>query len=169
MAGEGAGLMHCPPDWCPRPRDTGWFAGFSAMTGAQDGPVPYAADASRFLGATLDPTPLYRLNGVQRWLDREGVTVAGIHAHVGALQQLLIDTLDDEGRSQLVPGLEEVSDRGNFLTFRRPDAGELYDKLHAAGVVTDFRDDRLRIGFGLYHGESDVEELCHRWSQIKPT
>ncbi|MGH9039312.1 MAG: aminotransferase class V-fold PLP-dependent enzyme [Acidimicrobiia bacterium] len=167
MAGEGACLMHCPPGWCPRPRDTGWFAGFAAMTGAQDGPVPYAPDASRFLGATLDPTPLYRFNGVQRWLDGMGVKVADIHAHAGGLQQQLIDSLDDEGRSQLVPGLDEVGDRGNFLTFRRPDAGEVYDKLHAAGVVTDFRDDRLRIGFGLYHGESDVDELCSRWSQLK--
>ena len=167
MAGEGACFLHCPPGWCPRPRDTGWFAGFTAMTDAQDGPVPYAADGSRFLGATLDPAPLYRFNAVQRWLDSMAVTVDAIHTHVARLQRLLVDRLDDEGRSQLVPGLDEVDDRGNFLTFRRPDAGELYAKLHAAGVITDFRDDRLRIGFGLYHGESDVDELCHRWAAIK--
>ena len=167
MAGEGACLMHCPPGWCPRPRDTGWFAGFSAMTGAQGGPVPYAADGSRFLGATLDPAPLYRFNAVQRWLDSLGVTVDAIHAHVGRLQKLLIDRLDDEGRASLVPGLDEVDDRGNFLTFRRPDAGALCARLHAAGVVTDFRDDRLRIGFGIYHGEADVDDLCHRWAEIK--
>ena len=167
MAGEGACFLHCPPGWCPRPRDTGWFAGFSAMTGAQGGPVPYAADGSRFLGATLDPAPLYRFNAVQRWLDGLGVTVDAIHAHVSGLQQRLVDRLDEEGRESLVPGLDEAADRGNFLTFRRPDAGEVYAKLHAAGVVTDFRDDRLRIGFGLHHGDSDVDELCHRWAEIK--
>jgi kynureninase len=167
MAGEGACFLHCPPGLCPRPRDTGWFAGFTAMTEAQGGPVPYAADGSRFLGATLDPAPIYRLNAVQRWLDSVGVTVEGIHTHVARLQKLLADRLDDEGRGQLVPGLDEVDDRGHFLTFRRPDAGELYAKLHAAGVITDFRDDRLRIGFGLYHSESDVDELCHRWAGVK--
>jgi selenocysteine lyase/cysteine desulfurase len=167
MAGEGACFLHCPPGWCPRPRDTGWFAGFEAMTDAQGGPVPYAADGSRVLGATLDPAPLYRLNAVQRWLDGMGVTVDTIHAHVGALQKLLIDRLDDEGRAMLVPGVDEVDDRGHFLTFRRPDAGDLYQRLHAAGVVTDFRHDRLRIGFGLYHDENSVDELCHRWAQAK--
>ncbi|MGH9002570.1 MAG: aminotransferase class V-fold PLP-dependent enzyme, partial [Acidimicrobiia bacterium] len=143
MAGEGACFLHCPPGWCPRPRDTGWFAGFSGMTDAQGGPVPYAADGSRFLGATLDPAPLYRFNAVQRWLDGMGVSVADIHAHVGGLQRLLIDRLGEEARAQLVPGVDEVGDRGNFLTFRRPDAADLYARLHAAGVVTDHRDDRL--------------------------
>ncbi len=164
MTGEGACFLVCPPGWCPRPLDTGWFAGFSAMTEAQGGPVPYAADGSRFLGATLDPAPLYRFNAVQRWLDGLGVTVDAIHAHVGRLQKLFVDRLDDEARAQLVPGLDEVGDRGHFLTFRRPDAGELYAKLHAAGVVTDFRDDRLRIGFGLYHDESAIDELFDRWA-----
>jgi selenocysteine lyase/cysteine desulfurase len=166
MAGEGACFLVCPPGLCPRPRDTGWFAGFTAMTEAQGGPVPYAADGSRFLGATLDPAPLYRLNAVQRWLDGLGMTVEGIHAHVGRLQKLVVDRLDDGTRAQLVPGLDEVDDRGHFLTFRRPDAGELYARLHAAGVITDFRDDRLRIGFGLYHGESDVDELFDRWAAL---
>ena len=86
--------------------------------------MPYAADGSRFLGATLDPAPLYRLNAVQRWLDGLGVTVAAIHAHVGASRSFLVDRLDAEGRPMLVPGVDEVEDRGHFLTFRRPDAGD---------------------------------------------
>ncbi|HEY3240396.1 MAG TPA: aminotransferase class V-fold PLP-dependent enzyme [Acidimicrobiia bacterium] len=167
MAGEGACFLHCPPGVCPRPRDTGWFAGFEAMTDAQGGPVPYATDGSRFLGATLDPAPLYRFNAVQRWLDGLGVTVDTIHSHVGGLQKLLLDRLDDQSRASLVPGLEEVDDRGHFLTFRRPDAGDLYQRLHAAEVVTDHRHDRLRIGFGLYHDENDVDEFCRRWAEVK--
>jgi selenocysteine lyase/cysteine desulfurase len=34
--------------------------------------------------------------------------------------------------------------------------------LHAAGVIVDHRHDRLRIGFGLYHGDADVDELRRR-------
>jgi selenocysteine lyase/cysteine desulfurase len=160
MAGEGACFMHCPPGRCPRPRDTGWFAGFEGMTEAQGGAVPYPADASRFLGATLDPSPLYRFNAVQRWLGQLGVTVDAIHAHVGRLQKLLLDRLGDWARASLVPAESEVSDRGNFLTFRLPDAGAVHLRLHDAGIVTDFRDDRLRVGFGIYHDETDVDTLA---------
>jgi kynureninase len=160
MAGEGACFLHCPPGWCPRPRDTGWFAGFQGMTDAQGGAVPYAADGSRFLGATLDPAPLYRFNAVQRWLDELGLTVDAIHAHVGRLQKLLLDRLGERWQAALTPGGSEVDDRGNFLTFRLPDSENVYRGLHDAGVITDYRDDRLRIGLGLYHDESDVDALA---------
>jgi kynureninase len=159
MAGEGACFLHCPSDWCPRPRDTGWFAGFEGMAEAQREEVPYPADGSRFLGATLDPAPLYRFNAVQRWLDELGVTVDAIHAHVGRLQKLLLDRLGETWQAALVPRGPEVDDRGNFLTFRLPEAGAAYRRLHDAGVITDYRHDRLRIGFGIYHDESDVEQL----------
>jgi kynureninase len=167
MAGEGACFLHCPPGWCPRPPDTGWFAGFGTLTDARaGGVVPYAADGSRFLGATFDPTPLYRFNAVQRWLDDLGVTVEAIHAHVGRLQGALLDRLDARTRAALVPGAGEVDERGHFLTFRLPDAGVLHQRLRAAGVITDHRDDRLRVGFGLYHGDADVEELCRRLAAV---
>ncbi|MGH8997918.1 MAG: aminotransferase class V-fold PLP-dependent enzyme [Acidimicrobiia bacterium] len=163
MAGEGACFMHCPPGYALRPLDTGWFAEFSDLAAAaQPGQVPFAPDGSRFAGGTFDSTPLYRLNAVQRWLDDIGVSVADIHTHVARLQQLVIDQLDDRGRAALVPGLDEVADRGHFLVLRLPDAGLVRQRLADAGVMVDHRDDRLRIGFGLYHDESDVDELIQR-------
>jgi kynureninase len=33
-------------------------------------------------------------------------------------------------------------------------------------VITDHRDDRLRIGFGLYHDAGDVDELLHRLETV---
>jgi len=33
MAGEGVCFLHCPPGYGLRPRDTGWYAGFSALEG----------------------------------------------------------------------------------------------------------------------------------------
>ena len=56
MAGEGACFLHCPPGYAPRPADTGWFAGFGALTTRPGERVAYAADGSRFLGATFDPS-----------------------------------------------------------------------------------------------------------------
>lgn len=167
MAGEGACFMHCPPGYAPRPPDTGWFAGFSELaTAASPGQVAYAPDGSRFLGATFDPTGVYRFNSVQRWLDGLRVSVADIHAHVARLQACFLDRLDSRWRAALVPDESEVDERGHFLTFRLPEAGALYDRLHAAGVIADHRDDRLRFGFGLYHDESDVEELYRRLTAI---
>lgn len=176
MAGEGACFLHCPPGYAPRPPDTGWFAGFGDLSAAPSGgPVPYPADGLRFLGATIDPTPLYRFNAVQRWLDDTGWPVERIHAHVARLQGLLLDRLDalgtsegaagGLGRAALVPP-ERVGERGHFLTFRLPEAGKLHAALASAGVVTDHRDDRLRLGLGVYHDGTDVDELCRRLAAL---
>jgi selenocysteine lyase/cysteine desulfurase len=167
MAGEGACFLVCPPGYAEQPVDTGWFAGFSQLAAAPaPGRVPFAPDGSRFLGGTFDPTPLYRLNAVQRWLDSLGIDEAAIHGHVGRLQGLFLDRLAARWQDALLPA-ERTGRRGNFLTFRRPDAGELYRRLHDDGVITDCRDDRLRIGFGLYHDESDVDELLRRLKRIE--
>src|SRR5437868_816395 len=53
MAGEGVCFLHCPPGYGARPRDTGWYAGFSGLE-QRTGGVAYASDGSRFLGATFD-------------------------------------------------------------------------------------------------------------------
>jgi selenocysteine lyase/cysteine desulfurase len=162
MAGEGACFAHCPPGYAERPRDTGWFAGFATLAEGAAGKVAYAPGGGRFLGATFDPTGVYRLNAVQRWLDGLGVTVADIHGHVGRLQQRFLAA---GPHPELVPG-PDVTDRGHFLTFRLPDAGAAQAALHAGGVITDHRADRLRIGFGLYHDDDDVDELVRRLATV---
>jgi selenocysteine lyase/cysteine desulfurase len=170
MAGEGACFLHVPPGQALRPRDTGWFASFGTLETGDDGVVPYAAGGARFLGATFDPVGLYRFNAVMDWLAGLGVTVAAIHAHVRGLQQAFIDRLAALGLSvlhpaQLVVALEQPN-RGHFLTFRTPEAGALHQRLLDAGVVTDYRGDRLRFGFGLYHDPEDIERLCERLARV---
>jgi selenocysteine lyase/cysteine desulfurase len=154
MAGEGACFLHCPPGYGPRPVDTGWYAGFGDLVAGPGNSVGYPADGGRFLGATFDPTALYRFNAVQRWLDDIGTDVAEIHAHVAALQDRLLDLL-----SGVLPP-PDADPRGHFLSIRLPDAGDVYSRLHDAGIVTDFRGDRLRIGLGLYHDADDVEAIA---------
>ena len=162
MAGEGACFAHCPPGYAERPRDTGWFAGFAQLSGGSAGKVAYAPGGGRLLGATFDPTGLYRLNAVQRWLDDLGVTVADIHAHVGALQARFLAA---GPHPELLPDAS-APERGHFLTFRLPDAAAVHAALHAAGVIADYRDDRLRIGFGLYHDDADIDELRRRLAEV---
>ena len=166
MAGEGAAFLHCPPGYGPRPVDTGWYAGFSALATGAAGQVAYADDGSRFLGATFDPSGLYRANAVHRWLDHNDVEVADIHAHVRALQQRFVTAASAHpAREELVATLMPADvehDRGNFLTVRTAVAGGLDLALARHRVVADHRRDRLRLGFGCYHHDGDVDELWRR-------
>jgi kynureninase len=158
MAGEGACFLHCPPGHAPRPRDTGWFAAFGALTGAQQG-VPYGTDGSRFLGATFDPSGLYRLAAVFDWIDAIGLTVPAIHAHVLALQELFLARIAAVAplrQARLVTPVSPGLPRGHFLTFETAQAGALHDRLAAAGIVTDVRGDRIRFGFGCYHVTEEI-------------
>jgi kynureninase len=166
MSGEGVCFAHCPPGYCERPVDTGWFAGFGQLeTLGRDFQVEYAADGSRFLGATLQPTAIYRFNAVMDWLFGLGLTPGDIHRHARQLQDRFLDGLEGPLAEALVPD-RSVADRGNFLTFRLPEAGNLYRRLLADNVVTDYRADRLRIGFGLYHDPDDVDELIARVAEV---
>ena len=163
MAGEGACFLHCPPGWAERPRATGWFAGFGALSEAPQGAVPYPHDGRRFLGATFDPSGLFRFDATMRWLQEAGVTVAQIHAHAHALQERFVAGLAGTGldAGRLVVPLGERR-RGNFLAFDLPDAAAWQARLAAARIVTDHRGSRLRFGFGLHHTEEEVERLLER-------
>jgi kynureninase len=165
MAGEGACFMHCPPGVAPRPRNTGWFASFGTLSTGDRG-VPYPADAWRFMGATFDPSGLYRLDAVLDWLTAENLDAGAVHAHAVALQEQFMATMAARpvgpfAFERLVVPLAEPS-RGNFLAFEHPDAAVWYRRLRAAGIVTDVRETRLRVGFGLYHTTADVERLVAR-------
>jgi selenocysteine lyase/cysteine desulfurase len=162
MSGEGMCFAHCPPGYGTRPVDTGWFAGFSDLEATVSiEPISYAADGSRFLGATFDVTPLFRFNAVVRWLTDLGVTVADIHEHAMTLQTLFLDEVDGQLADALIPD-RSWPDRGHFLTFRFPEAASVHHRLLEEKVITDRRGDRLRIGFGLYHDEDDVDRLLQK-------
>ena len=165
MAGEGACFMHCPPGWGARPRDTGWYAAFGALS-AGNGGVGYAADGWRFMGATFDPSGLYRFRAVQDWLQAAGITVAAIHDHVRALQHRFIAGLPKgplAARQLLLP---VQLPHGNFLTFDLENAEAVQQRLAGAGIVTDHRGRRLRVGFGLYHTAADVDALLARLQDL---
>ncbi len=161
MAGEGACFMHCPPGYGDRPVDTGWFAGFGALSDPRDPTVGYGPGGERFMGATFDPSGVYRFNAVQRMLDTEGLDVSAIHAHVEGLQRRFIRAYGDRPPGELLPPCDSTGDRGHFLTFRTGDAAAIQVRLAVSGVVTDRRGDRLRLGFGIYHDDDDVDRL-HR-------
>ncbi|HSC18926.1 MAG TPA: aminotransferase class V-fold PLP-dependent enzyme [Rhizomicrobium sp.] len=161
MAGEGACFLHCPPGYGPRPRDTGWYAGFSALEEGGGG-VPYAQDGSRFLGATFDISGFYRFNAVQDWLQQEGWTVEKMLASVRKIERAFLRELDRAhapiSSSDLL--VADETQRGRFLAFRTADAGKIAAVLAAQNIIVDYRGDRLRVGFGIYHREEDALRLA---------
>jgi len=165
MSGEGSCFMHCPPGFALRPRDTGWYASFGALSGPQ-GSIGYAESGWRFMGATFDPSGLYRMGAVFDWLDANGLDARAIHAHAFALQEIVIDGLRRRPCGVLAPEnlvvpMEEAG-RGNFLTFRHADAADWHQRLKQAGITVDLRGDRLRLGFGLYQNAADAQVLLAR-------
>lgn len=162
MAGEGAAFMHCPPGKGERPVDTGWYAGFGALTDRVD-EVSYGANGDRFWGATQDGSGLYRLEAALEMFEANGITPQVIQGHVAALQEDFLDRGPALG--ELLPPSE--FERGSFLTFRRRDANDLYRRLHNRRVITDYRGDRFRIGFGIYHEPEDVYRLVSELQTIE--
>ena len=168
MAGEGAGFIHAPPGYGMRPSFTGWFADFVAIEAKQQG-VAYAKDGGRFLGATYDSTGLYRFNAVQEMLARERLDTAQISARVARLQAPLIEAIaaGEAGplkQAQLLAP-NPAGPNARFVSLRHPSATEWKAKLMANNIITDARDDVLRIGLGLYHDAADVAAFCARAKQ----
>jgi len=161
MAGEGACFMHCPHHYAARPRDTGWFAGFGALTSAGSDEVSYGADGSRFMGATFDPSALHRLAAVFDWMSGIGLTVEAIHAHVLSLQERFLRGVEVAHIAPLRDGClltpMGTAERGHFLCYDTPQAAAIHAHLERAGIVTDVRGTRLRIGFGCYHTVAEID------------
>jgi len=159
MAGEGVCFLHCPPDFGLRPRDTGWYAGFSALE-SQASVVQYARDGSRFMGATFDATGLYRFNAVQDWLSKTGLTVAKMLRHVRDIEKTFLAACRSADVNSASLVVSDAEMRGRFLAFRTPNAGAIVERLAARNIIVDHRSDRLRIGFGIYHTEGDARRLA---------
>lgn len=166
MAGEGAAFLHAPPGCGTRPEITGWYAEFDDLEAAP-GRIAYAPDARRFLGATFDPSGLYRFVAVRDLLAGEGLTTAAINAHVAGLRDMLLTGLPHTplaGAELLNPPVGGPQAR--FLAFRSPRVPAWKAALDAEEVIVDVRDDVLRIGLGLYHDERDIARFVDIARQV---
>jgi selenocysteine lyase/cysteine desulfurase len=165
MAGEGAAFLHAPPGFGPRPVNTGWFAEFANIEGHPSG-VPYSTDGMRFMGATFDPSGLYRFNAVRDLLESEGLDTEAISTRVRRLRDEL-EAAIAEGRAGV---LREAAllrpnaggPQARYIALRDARATAWKAQLLQHDVITDARGDVLRIGLGLYHDEADVAALCDK-------
>jgi selenocysteine lyase/cysteine desulfurase len=82
-------------------------------------------------------------------------------AHVRGIERVFVEALGSAACA-LKPEMLIVPDgamRGRFLAFRTERAGEIVGALTAKNIIADYRGDRLRIGFSIYHSESDALRL----------
>ncbi|HWA01196.1 MAG TPA: aminotransferase class V-fold PLP-dependent enzyme [Caulobacterales bacterium] len=169
MAGEGAAYLHAPPGFAPRPANTGWFAEFGALE-SKPGGVGYAPGGMRFMGATYDPSGLYRFNAARAMLRTENLATANITSRIAALRSSLVRRIRD-GEAGLLAEAELIAPtrapvQQRFIALRDKRATEWKAKLMAADVIVDARDDVLRIGLGLYTDAEDIAALCEKTRQV---
>jgi selenocysteine lyase/cysteine desulfurase len=159
--------MHAPPGFGERPRITGWFAEFEDLS-LPPGSVGYAKGATRFLGATFDPSGLFRFTAVRRMLANRGLTTERISAHVETLQQMLLAAIGEPplAEAELLNPLDGRA-HARFLAFRSSDAQRWYGELKVRNCITDVRGDVLRIGFGIYQDKDDVDRLVELLGGLK--
>jgi len=143
-----------------RPVITGWFSEFARLTDRTAGRVPYGDGAARWAGSTYDPTSHYRAARVFDFFEDEGLTPAllrEISRHQVGLLAERFDALDLDpaviGRDRSV-ALDRI---GGFLALRSPRAGDLFERLKARGLLTDYRGEILRLGPAPYLADDQLE------------
>lgn len=165
QSGEGVCWMLLPEDSQRyRPRNTGWFADFEHLEDAQE-KVSYGANFQRFLGATFEPTPLYRANAVMDWMDANNLSVENLRTQARLQTELLIQAFDDSSLSSKgfsVASPRDNEKRASFVSFAHPKATEICKRLGENGLKTDARGDLLRLGPAPY---TTVDE-CRRAIEI---
>lgn len=163
QGGEGMCFAVVPTACQLRPEYTGWFADFAGLAKAQTGPVAYANDGMRFAGATMDFSAAYRMLAVFELWQQAGLTTAaraeyishlqgGFLQHIASLNHPL---LNEDNR---LHASDANAQHGHFFTYRLDTAEQvsaLAAQLSERGVATDYRHDRLRFGFALYHEVND--------------
>jgi kynureninase len=149
--GEGNCFLRLPPQAeAMRPVITGWYAEFELLAAAPT-EVAYGVGASRFAGATYDPTSHYRAARVLDFFTEQGLTPEVLRAT--SLQQttLLAERLGlDDDRAEF----------GGFVAFRTPCAAELVRVLRTRGVHTDSRGEVLRLGPAPYVSDEQLHTAC---------
>ncbi|MFZ2031672.1 MAG: hypothetical protein WAU68_15270 [Vitreimonas sp.] len=164
MAGEGAAYIHAPTGYGARPSNTGWFAEFGAIEANHGNAVAFGNDALRYLGATYDATGIYRFNAVRTMLAHEKLDTATITSRIAPLREKLVVAIES-GEAGVLREAELLKPnatgfQSRFISLRDPRATAWKARLFDANIITDARDDVLRIGMGLYHDEEDLGAFC---------
>ncbi|MGH3450592.1 MAG: kynureninase [Haloechinothrix sp.] len=161
--GEGNCFLRLPPHAERfRPVVTGWFAEFGELAAEPDpSRVSYAAGATRFAGATYDPTSHYRAARVFGFFGEHGLTPAFLRSVSLHQVGLLSSAFDELDLPIGVITRERDAPRaayGGFLALSCADAAGLRQALDARGVRADSRGAYLRFGPAPYLSDRQLRD-----------
>jgi kynureninase len=156
--GEGNCFLRLPAECRMRPVLTGWFAEFGAREHAGPRAVEYGIGAAAFAGATYDPTAHYRAVAVFDFHVAQGLMPGRLREISRHQVGLLKREFERLNMDPAVARVEEMPEerRAGFLAIRSPRAAELHAALRRAGVLTDFRGERLRFGPAPYLSDEQL-------------
>lgn len=159
--GEGNAFLRVPEGCELRPVVTGWYAEFGMLAERAGNRVAYATGGARFAGATYDPTPHYRAAEVFDFFRETNLTPAFLREISQHQIRLLARTFDDLDLDPAIIDRDRDVDLGDvagFLALRSPHASLLQRRLRERGVLTDHRDDTLRLGPAPYLSDAQIRE-----------
>lgn len=163
QGGEGA-CFAVVPDGDYAPKYTGWFAEFGELSQRKENEVAYANSGQQFAGATMDYCAIYRLHASLSLFAEQGLTVESIHQYIEQNQAVFKEKLWACNHPLLNQDnlMDEANSQGHFLTFKlaAEQVTSLAAYLKQHGIHTDYRGDRLRFGFALYHNAGEYDFSC---------
>jgi selenocysteine lyase/cysteine desulfurase len=168
--GEGNCALRLPPDCELRPVTTGWFSEFGELSAKRSpGQVGYGRGGRRFAGATFDPCSHYRAAAVFDYFHRRQLTpqlLRDISQHQVGLLAEAFDRIDLDPRIIRRDRDVPLSGVGGFLVLWSTRAGEICQRLKAAGVMTDHRDNALRLGPAPYLCDEQILDAVDRLGEV---
>jgi kynureninase len=153
-----------------RPVLTGWFAEFDELSSEQPGArVTYGSGATRFAGATYDPTSHYRAARVFDFFEQRALSpefLRSVSLHQTALLARLVDEL--ELPDSVVRRDRDTSREafGGFIALECPQAESVARRLANEGVLTDARGRFLRLGPAPYLSDAQLEAAVERLADV---
>jgi kynureninase len=159
--GEGNCFLRIPPGCDLRPLVTGWFAEFGALPDKTvSGRVEYGPGATRFAGATYDPTSHYRAAAVFAFHERMNLTAERLREINRRQVALLREGFERLDINPALARIESIAEerRGGFLAIRTARAADTVAALRARHVFADARGDVLRLGPAPYVSDAQVRD-----------
>ena len=156
LGSAGLGFLYCRDGLAERllPTQTGWFADADVFAMDIHDYSP-ARDARRFQSGTPPVPSLYA--GIAGIGLMQEIGIPATRAHVQALNDLLVDGVDELGGIVVTPRTH--AQRGAMVAIRSTDDHALVAALDADGVIASCRDGNLRISAHAYNTVSDIEAV----------